>query len=207
MEEKNDLVEGEPIENAEGEQTPKETEEKPKDDSEGEEEKKNLSAIAQKKHWREKAQILERELAELKAQKDEKKVPDDEAERKAQQYIDDRIEKILEKKATLKVREDEKAIAEFNEDLEEVLEENPDITEKEILDVTEQFLKEKVPVTPKQAVRFIKLSKEPKKEKPKMPSPQRGSAEAKEKVEVKPEEKGNFWAVTDKLLKKIKTEG
>ena len=164
------------------------------------EEKEKLSAIAQKKHWREKYNSLKKELEELKVRKEEK-LPTDEAEKKALEYIDSRIKKLLEEKESLRVKEEEKAVEEFSDEVDEALEENPDITEKEILDVTEQFLKEKVPVTPKQAVRFIKLSKETKKEKPKMPSPKRASPESKQE-ERKPE--GNFWSVTEKLIKKIR---
>lgn len=208
MDDEKDLADGEPKEETVEEKTSEKNEE-PKD--EGKKEDKS-SAIAQKKHWREKAQNLEKELAELKAQYDDKlqklqkqgNLTDDEAEKKAQEYIDSRINKLLSEKESKRAKEEQKAIEEFDSELEEVLEENPDVTEKEILDLTEEFLKQKTPISPKQAIAFLKHSRVPKKEKPNIPTPKRASPETNVKEE-RPTG-GDFWKVTERLLKKVRTE-
>lgn len=146
---------------------------------------------------------LKRDLNDLKTQLSEKiqakeNISEDDAEKKAQAYIDSRIENILASREKAKKMEEEKNLAKFEEDIDEVLEENIEFTEKQILDLCEEM-----EVTPKVAARILKKQQESLKKKPSMPSPKLASSETKIKEEEhKPS--GNFWDVTDKLLKRIK---
>lgn len=208
MEEENNLVqEDTDLETSEEKETPEEkTEDAPEDEKKGEEkDEKKSSMFAQKKHWREKAKTFEKELTELKSQladKIQKKehVSDDEAERKAQDYIDKRIEMALEKREKDKIEKKVKEMSAFEAELEEVLEDNPDFTDKQILDICEEE-----DVTPKIAVKLLKRRPDGGKPKPKIPTPKSANPETKIRKEPRVRS-GNFWEVTDRLMKGLKAD-
>lgn len=209
MDEENKLEDGDSeLETPEEKETPIEkTEEEPEGESKEEpkeEKDKNFSSVlAQKKHWREQAQSFKKELEEMKSQLSEKiqkkeNVSDDEAERKAQEYIDKRVEAVIARREQSQKSQEEKKLMEFESELEEVLEENTDLNDKDILDVCEKFK-----ITPKLAANFINFRKTEGKPKPKIPSPKSANPEAKLKKEERVQS-GDFWKVTEKLLKGLK---
>lgn len=210
--EEKDLEQGDSIdETPEEDKTSEENEEKTSDDKEEEEKDKEekdetKAEIAQKKHWREKYKSLKQEFDELKTSltkeiKKDENISADDAEKKAQAYIDGRIEEILKKREARKEEEKRQKTSAFEEELDEVIEDNPDFTDKQILDVCE-----KLEITPKVAIKVLQLNKTADKKKPNMPSPKQASSDVKVKEEER-KTSGDFWKVTDRLLKKIGKEG
>ena len=117
--------------------------------------KSRKSAIAQKKFWREKAksssskvQELETELTELKKGV---KTPEDEKEKAAQEYIRRQARSVYEELQTERERAKNKELSEFEDKVQTVLEDNPDIPEEELLEVIEEY-----EVEPKVALKILK---------------------------------------------------
>lgn len=208
MENNNDLEREASIEETSiEEQTSTEKTKEPEDENKEEietEEKKPSSISAQKKHWREKYQSLKKDYEELISKKSEalqkqEDITPDEAERKAQEYIDKRIESLLAKREEKKKIVEKKMMTEFESELDEVLEDNPTLNEKDVLDLCEE-----AEIKPRQAAKIL-LRQPAKKDKPKIPSPKGASPEVKIKTEER-KPSGDFWQVTDKLLKKLGAE-
>lgn len=159
-----------------GEETTSEESQTDKTEGQAEEkdESKNDTAIAQKKHWRDKAtkasekvQTLEKELAELRSMV---KKPSDDAEAKAQEYIRTQAKAVYEELLKQKELEERKTRQELEEKVSTILEDNPDVSEEELLEVIEDL-----EVEPSVALKILKRQTSTK-EKPKMPSPKRATA-------------------------------
>ena len=149
--------------------------EKAKDEPEEEPVKNRKSAIAQKKYWREKSkesdskvQELTDELAKLK---EAVKKPDDEKERAAQEYIRKQARETFTELQLEKAKEESKELASFQDKVQAILDDNPDVSEEELLDTIEEY-----EVEPKTALKILqKQSKDPKEKKPKMPKAQQAA--------------------------------
>lgn len=181
------------------------TDEKKNEDGEDDKPKNRRSEIAQKKHWREKAkqssakvQTLEEELAKLR---DAVKKPDDEKEAAAQEYIRNQAREVYKQLQLEKAKDEAKELAAFEDQVEEILADNPDIAEEELLDTIEEY-----DISPQTALRILqRQSKDPKEKKPKMPTPRRAAPSADEGKKVDDSNK-SMWQILkeekEKLLKK-----
>lgn len=157
-------------EESEGESDGEESKDKSK-----EKPKNRKSAIAQKKYWREKAkessskvQELETQLAELR---EGVKKPDDDKEAAAQKYIRDQARATYQELQLEKAKEEARELAAFEDKVQEILDDNPDVAEDELLDTIEEY-----EVEPRTALKILqKQAKDPKEKKPKMPQARRAS--------------------------------
>src|SRR3990167_5140107 len=115
---------------------------KNKDEEDGEP-KSRSSEIAQKKHWREKAKSASSKVEELSAELEKLrgavKKPDDEKEAAAQEYIRNQARTVFKELQIEKAKEESKELEAFEEKVELVLEDNPDISEEELLDAIEEY--------------------------------------------------------------------
>ncbi len=148
--------------------------EKPENDT-----KNRRSDIAQKIKWREKAQAadtkvqtLETELAELKALV---KKPTDDQEAKAQEYIRAQAREVYQELQRAKDSEERQNTEKFKSQIEDLLDENPDVSEEELLDTIEEL-----DVDPATALKVLKRGGTKKgTEKPKLPRAGRASPDTK----------------------------
>lgn len=163
--------------------------------------------IAQKIKWRGKAMKLESEVAELTKQLEQSKqrVQDnggnpDEKEKAAQQYIRDQAKAAYAEVRLLEKQEEARTVREFETKVENVLEDNPEVTEQELLDVVEEL-----EVDPETAMKILKRNQENKKPKPKMPQARRGSPEVrKETSKTEPGQKKNLWQIAQDVKSQLK---
>lgn len=141
-------------------------------------EKKQSSAVIQKQKYREKLKAALKTIDELKGKKDTQGQLTDEQKKElaAEEYLAKTIKKVL---GDIKHEEESSTQAEeeaFQEELDDILEDRTDLTEKQILDVCEEL-----DVSPKQALKVIDREKKLKgKEKPKLPQSNRGKGDLKE---------------------------
>ena len=149
------------------------------DDPEGKEEKgkSRRSEIAQKKHWREKAKLSSAKVKELEEEletlRSAVKKPTDEKEKAAQDYIREQARSVFTELRLEREKAEAKDLSNFEEELESVLDENPDVAEDELLDIIEDL-----DVSPAVALKIFKRDTEGKSEKtkkPKLPVPKRGN--------------------------------
>ena len=137
------------------------------------------SEIAQKIKYREKYQSTLSEKQELEAELSELrgavKKPTDDAEAKAQEYIRKQAREVYEELQSLKQREESTKTAKFEAEVESIIDENPDISETELLDAIEEY-----EVEPRTALKILKKQEKTAK-KPKMPVAKRGSSESPKK--------------------------
>ena len=182
----------------EEDKTSEEEEEKPE---KNEEDKAKRSDVAQKIKYREKfqkasseVQKLETELSELKGMV---KKPADDAEARAQTYIRDQAKAVYEELLNARKADEEKVTRQFEEKVEAILEENPDISEEELLDAIEDY-----EVEPNVALKILKKTTTIKP-KPKMPQAKRASTEGESKD--KPDDtKKTMWQILQDETKKLK---
>jgi hypothetical protein len=145
-------------------------------DSDDDDEDDKKSHIRQKRKYREKllkAQEKIRELESGRADKVAAKQPinQDDKELAAQKYIRDQARAEYEAILAEEKAKEEEAVEKFEAALEDVLEENPDYTEKQVLDIVEDY-----EVSPEVAIKILKKTSETSaKKKPKMPSSKRAS--------------------------------
>ena len=131
-----------------------------------------------------KVETLEAELAELRGAV---KKPGDDAERKAQEYIRKQAREVYEELQKAKATEETKEQDAFNEKVATILEENPDFSEEELLDIIEEY-----EVEPQVALKILKKSTS-KSTKPKMPKP--GKANAEEEKDKPDDSKKSMWDI------------
>ena len=182
------------------EETPEETQAETKPNEEEPKEGARRSEIAQKIKYREKYQTtlskvdkLEAELSELRGAV---KKPTDDAEAKAQEYIRKQAREVYEELQGLKQREESTRLAKFEAEVESIIDENPDISETELLDAIEEY-----EVEPKTALKILQKQEKTSK-KPKMPIAKRGSSEApKEKPD---DSKKTMWEILKEETSKLK---
>ena len=191
-----------PFEEPTEDQTPEEPK-APEKKEEDKEPENRRSEIAQKIKWRERAQKaeeraskvdkLEEELAELKGAV---KKPTDEAEQKAQDYIRAQARKVYEELQEAKQKEESTKTAKFEAEVESLLDENPDISETELLDAIEEY-----EVEPKTALKILQKQTESTTKKPKMPSSKRAPAETKSAPD---DSKKSMWDIQREEIEKVR---
>lgn len=166
------------------------------------EDKLTKSEIAQKIKYREKYQAesaktqrLEAELNDLKGMIKKPAVGDD-AEARAQAYIRDQAKAVFEELQSARKADEDKITKQFEDKVEMLLDDNPDISEEELLDAIEEY-----EVEPEIALKILKKSTTTKP-KPKMPQSRRASAtEAAEKVD---DSKKTMWQILQEESRKFK---
>lgn len=176
---------------------------KPKEDK-TEDEAPRRSEIAQKIKWRERAMKaeeaaskVERLEAELQELRGAVKKPTDDAEAKAQEYIRKQAREVYEELQNLKQKEESSKLAKFEAEVESIIDENPDISETELLDAIEEY-----EVEPKVALKILQRQTD-KTKKPKMPAAKRGTPESpKEKPD---DSKKTIWDITKEEIAKLKS--
>ncbi len=169
--------------------------------------KPKSSEIAQKIKYREKYLASQKRIRELEEENSKKTVPsaddeDDKKEKAARDYIkkvsrEEHLELLKERE-----RKNELDVLEFNEELEIVLEENPDWTEEQIVDICEECK-----VSPKIAANIQKKldkDKESKIKKPKLPDSKRGTGEIIEKK--KDDSKKSIWDIANDIKRSLKSK-
>lgn len=144
-----------------------------KDDKKGD--KSKSSAIHQKQKYREQVRTLKEKLQEYesKPKADNANLTEEQRkEQEAEKYLMGKIKDVLREVEAEKTQAELDQEAELQEELDDVLEANPDFTEQQILDVCEEL-----GLTPLKAVKVLEreatLTKN-KKPKPNVPSPKRG---------------------------------
>lgn len=163
--------------------------------------KERRSEIAQKKHWRGKAQAastkVEELTAELETLKSAVKKPDDEKEAAAQEYIRNQAKAVYKELQAEKAKEEAKELAAFEGKVQDVLTENPDVSEEELLDAIEEY-----EVEPLTALKIIQKQSKEKDKKPKMPQARRASpTEDKDKPD---DSKKSIWQIAQDEIAKFK---
>lgn len=135
------------------------------------------SEIAQKIKWRERAMKAEEAAtkvgnleAELKELRGAVKKPTDDQEAKAQEYIRKQAREVYEELQSLKQKEESTKTAKFEREVESIIDENPDISETELLDAIEEY-----EVEPKTALKILKKQADGTTKKPKMPTAKRSA--------------------------------
>jgi hypothetical protein len=178
------------------EDKPSKNEEKP------ESEDSDKSDIIQKIKYREKYQgerskvaKLEAELSELRSMV---KKPSDDAEAKAQEYIRNQAKAVYEELLKEKELQEKKTTQDFEDKIETILEENPDIAEQELLDAIEEY-----DVEPNIALKILKKTSI-KKEKPKMPQARRASPSTDEDKPKPDDTKKTMWQILQEETGKFK---
>lgn len=165
------------------------------------------SEIAQKIKYREKYKQasskvtqLEAELTKLKGMdKDIGKKPADDAEARAQEYIRSQAKAVYEDLLNARKTEEEKVTRQFEEKVEEILEENPEVSEKELLNAIEDY-----EVAPDVALKILKRTSN-KKEKPKMPQAKRASTESEPETKGKADDSNkSMWQIAREEMAKLK---
>ena len=180
-------------ENTEEDDKTPEEEEDSKKNEDGDKGKDRKSAIAQKKFWRGKAEERGQKVATLEAELEKLrglvKKPTDEHEAKSQEYIREHARSVFKELALEKEKSEAKESDAFESQIEDILEDNPDVSEEELLDTIEEY-----EVEPKTALRILKKNGSSKKsEKPKMPNAKRASAD--EKKAPPDDSKKSMWDV------------
>lgn len=201
-----DESEEEESEDSQEEKTSKEGEIEDKGEEKKGKEKSRRSVIAQKKHWREKAQKTSARVTELEAElaaaKEGVKKPTDEKEAAAQEYIRGQARKVFEELQKEREKAEAKEEAEFGEKVDAILDDNPDVAEEELLDTIEEY-----EVPPETALRILKRqSKSKEKEKggkPKMPQSKGGTPEKKK--EAPDDSKKSIWEIAREESQKAKS--
>lgn len=205
-----------------GDKTPEEKNEEIEDDISSKEEDEELekkpddkkndkvdrSDIAQKIKYREKYQKAAAEVDRLKKQLDDnnrspKEAAADEKELAAQKYIRDLARREYEEIRKKEIEEKATELDKFEEEVDSILEDYPDISREDLLDTIEEY-----DVPPSTAVKILEKSGKPnssRKEKPRMPSPKRGGGAPAKKNH---DDKGkSFYDISRELAKEARDEG
>jgi len=203
--EKNDILGiDDPDKSIEGDKTsiPDENEENEEDEADEDKDKPIKSDIAQKIKYREKLKAesekvrkLEADLADIKGMV---KKPTDDAEARAQDYIRSQAKAVFDELQSVKKTEEDKITQQFEENIVEILEDNPDISEKELLEIIEDY-----EVEPTVALKILKKSSTIKKPKPKMPQAKRASASDDNKEKLDDSTK-SMWQIAKEEAEKVK---
>lgn len=161
--------------------------------------KKDSSAIFQKKKYREELKMAKKRIEELEsATKKRDLTADEQKEKAAKEYLSEAILEVLENLEKEQESEDSSALEVFEEELEGVLDENTDISEKQLLDVCEEL-----DVSPQTALKIIRReSKFKGKEKPKLPMSRRGSGDIEDSETTSKDKK---LPTLDEINRRIKS--
>lgn len=155
-------------------------EKKDADKKDGKPKDSRSSAIFQKQKYREKYRATLKEL-EAERAKHSSAPPatteEEKKERAAEEYLLKKIEEVLDKHQTRQQTVEQQQLEEFQEQLDETLEEYSDLSEEELLAVCEEF-----DVSPVAGAKILRKQMElGGKPKPKMPRPKRGTPEVLER--------------------------
>ena len=159
------------------------------------------SVIAQKVHWRRKAERLEKELEIARNQPGQTPpaAPADEKQAAAEKFLADFFERKLQEREIAKVREEQKTLAEFELSVTKTLEQNPAISENEILDAIEEYN-----VEPEVAAKILQKQKDAGVAKPRLPSPKRGSPRAPKKPV---DDTGkSYWQIAQEVISDFRSK-
>lgn len=162
------------------------------------------SEIAQKIKWREKYQDAQKRLDTLETQlkasetRVEEKGELDDKEKAARAYIRNEAKKVYEELLTEQKSEETKALREFEDKIDSILEDNSEITREDLLDAIEEY-----DVSPETAVKILQRDRGAKP-KPRMPKPRQGSPEAKPKVNDKGKD---IWQIGREIKEEMKKFG
>jgi len=156
------------------------------DDDDDDKSKKKLTkaektAIIQKKRYRDRLTKAKEKIAALEGNKQEGTLtPEQQKEKAAEEFLAGRIKSVLEAMQNEDKSRSSAQQEQFNDQMEEVLDENEHLTEKDILKVTKEL-----DVTPKQALKIIERERKlTKREKPKLPKEKRASTNVAKKEEA-----------------------
>mgnify|MGYP001564099811 CR=1 FL=1 len=176
--------------------------EEPEEEPKKNDKKDRRSEVAQKIKWREKAKANGSEVQALKAAlsklKDLVKKPTDDQEAKAQEYIRAQARAVFEELQRAKDSEERQRTSAFESQVQEALDDNPDVSEEELLDLIEEL-----DVSPAIALKILKRGGAKKeKEKPKLPKSGRSSPETPKE---KPDDKGkSLYDIAREEISKIR---
>lgn len=193
------------IEEPGGDQTPKnefDLDDIPNEEEPLEKEKPDRSEVAQKIKWRDRAKEWQKRNEELEAKmrdsdtRVEQKGELDDKEKAARAFIRNEARQVMEEIRKAEKEEVAKSEREFKDKIDEIIDDNPEITEQELLDAIEEF-----EVTPETALKILLRDKK-EKPKPKMPKPrQQGS----DKKDDKPDDKGkDMWQIAREVKDSLK---
>lgn len=180
-----------------GDQEPENLDPDKTGENEEEDDKPNKAEIAQKIKYREKYLKTKEELEKVRKANEKPSEDIDEKEKAARDYIKKQAREAYQEILLEKESEEKRAIEEFDEKMDSLLEENPDLTKAEVLEIIEEFK-----VEPEVAISILNKYREGGKPKPKMPSPRRGiSTTPKEK----PDDSGkSMWQIAQEIIKSQK---
>ena len=174
--ESNDSLEGIPDEDDLGIEDKKTEEKKKSEDDE------TKSEIFQKRKWREKflksqGRIRELELEIARKADQKKETQTEDKELNAQRYIREQARKEYENILAEQKANEDKALENFQTNLDSAIEDHPELTEDELLDVCEEYS-----VEPAVAAKILLKHKEgeTRKKKPSLPKPKQASTEVSE---------------------------
>ncbi len=167
---------------------------------------KDKSAIVQKQKYRDLYKKTDTQLKEALKRIEGLEKKDDtvdpakaKQEKEARDYLRGLIEEVLGERES----KDERAQRELDEEMESLLEDNDDLTEKQILEVVEEL-----GVTPKQAVAAIRREEKKagtgKKAKPNVPRSKRGGEGTVEKDGDKPKKPMTLEEASEYAKKKLR---
>lgn len=168
---------------------------------------KKSSEIAQKIKYREKLQKaqdrnaeLEEENKSLKTSGDKPTSPDKEVA--AQKYIKKQALDAIKEYNKAQGDEKQKAVDKFQDQL-DIAVEDSNFKDSELVDICEEY-----EVEPAVAVKILEKINEPKKKKPTMPSPGRGTAEvvSAEEASEAPKKKLSIWEIAQDVKKGLKSK-
>lgn len=173
----------------------------------GDDKKPNRSEVAQKIRYRERLRKAEARIAELEGHTghtppttSKKNDSEDDKELAAQKYIREQARFELKEYLDKEKREEREALDAFEAKVDEILEDNPDISEKRLLDAIEKYS-----VSPDVAVKILKdvgTGKNTDVKKPSMPNPKRGGAVPETK---KKDDAGKtMWQIAQELGRELK---
>ena len=166
--------------------------------------KPQRSEVIQKAKWRDRALKAEGALgkvetlqAELEQLRSLVKKPENDQEAKAQEYIREQARNVFKELQETKQKEEAKTTREFEDKVAAVIEENPDVSEEELLEVIEDLELE-----PEVALKVLRRQT-PKKDKPKMPTAKRGSSESPS-AEKRDDSKKTMWQILQEEVKAVR---
>ncbi|MEB3215556.1 MAG: hypothetical protein VKN72_04735 [Nostocales cyanobacterium 94392] len=190
-------------ETPEEDKTSDEDEKKNEEEAANKEVKKPSSKDYQKIHWRNRARDSEKAVEELKAELEKLKAsmhtPTNEQEKRAQDYIREQARSVFQELQTAKKKAEDAAVRELKEKMDIALEDNPDITEEELLEVVEEL-----EVEPDVALKIMRRQEKINKSKPKMPAPKR--ATPKPTPEKHDDKEKSLWQIAQEEAEKVRNQ-
>lgn len=179
----------------------KEDDKDDEDKDKGEDGKKasKSSAIIQKQKYRAELKVAKERIAELEQKRDGGRAltETEKREKDAQEFLAKKIQEELDKRESKREAQERADVDAFTDELEEVLEDNTDISERQILDVCEEL-----EITPLQALKVVRREAALKgKTKPNLPQARRGSGEVKDDKSDKKDEKPKGYDNLNRFIK------